>query len=67
MRLAGAARNYGRNLVADVRKAGPLDADIGRATKTLTSALEAVMAALNGHQDGTYTRSAALHHGGSRP
>jgi predicted DsbA family dithiol-disulfide isomerase len=46
MRLAGAARNYGRNLVADVRKAGPLDADIGRATKTLTSALEAVIAAL---------------------
>lgn len=60
MRLAGAARNYGRNLVADVNKSEPLAADLSRATGTLRSSLDVVTAALNGQQDEPYIRSAAL-------
>lgn len=64
MRLAGAARNYSRNLVADIKRADPLDADtrqdLNRAAATLRSSLDAVIAALNNRRDGTYTRSSAL-------
>lgn len=64
VRLAGAARNYSRNLVTDVSNAPPFDPDtcrdIARATETLRSSLGAVTAALDADPDMVYTRSAGL-------
>jgi hypothetical protein len=64
MRLAGASRNYSRDLVNDVEPARCLDpagrADIERAGATLHASLAIVAEALNGSRDVTYTRSAAL-------
>ena len=64
VRLASAARNYGRNLVADTETAGPVDAgtrrDIELASATLRQSLDVVAGALTGPRDGTYTRSSAL-------
>ncbi|MHB1987315.1 MAG: FUSC family protein [Acidimicrobiales bacterium] len=62
--LAGAVRNYGRNLVADLEKTAPLDADSCRelawAAETLGSSLDAVTGAFDSHEPATYTRSSAL-------
>jgi len=64
LRLASAARNYSRNLVADAERAGPLDAgtrlDVELASATLGRSLNAIADALTGHSDGVYTRSSAL-------
>jgi uncharacterized membrane protein YccC len=64
MRLAFASRNYGRNLIADVEAAGPLDPeicrDIEQASSTLHQSLDVVARAVTGPRDGVYTRSSAL-------
>lgn len=64
LRLAAAARNHGRNLVADAELAGPLDADtrleIELAGATLRHSLNVLAEALTGPRDGVYTRSSAL-------
>ena len=64
VRLASAARNYSRNLVADTERAGLADActrlDIELASATLRESLDVVADALTGSRDATYTRSAAL-------
>jgi uncharacterized membrane protein YgaE (UPF0421/DUF939 family) len=64
VRLATAARNYGRNLVTDTEMAGPLEPgtrlDIERASATLQQSLDMVAAAITGPRDGVYTRSSAL-------
>jgi len=65
--LAGAYRNYGRNLVADVEATSPLDGGIGRdlelAVRVLTESIAVVVAAVSGPRDGTYVRSAGLFDG----
>jgi uncharacterized membrane protein YccC len=64
VRLASAARNYGRNLVADSQMAGPADPgtrlDIELASATLHHSLDVVAGALTGSRDVMYTRSSAL-------
>ncbi len=64
VRLASAARNYSRNLVADTERAGLADActrlDIELASATLRESLDVVADALTGSRDATYTRSSAL-------
>jgi uncharacterized membrane protein YgaE (UPF0421/DUF939 family) len=64
VRLATAARNYGRNLVTDTEMAGPLEPgtrlDIEVASATLQQSLDVVAAAISGPRDGVYTRSSAL-------
>jgi hypothetical protein len=64
VRLASAARNYGRNLVADVEDVNPLDAgtsiEIESAGAALRRSMEIVGEAVNGSRDTTYTRSSAL-------
>ena len=64
VRLASAARNYSRNLVADTEMAGPADPgtrlDIELASATLHQSLDVVAGALTGSRDVTYTRSSAL-------
>lgn len=66
LRLASAARNHSRNLVADAETAGPLDLDadtrldIELATATLCRCLGVVADALTGPRDGIYTRSSGL-------
>jgi uncharacterized membrane protein YccC len=64
VRLISASRNYSRNLVADTKTAGPLDAstrlDIELASTTLRQSLDVVADALTGPRDETYTRSSAL-------
>jgi hypothetical protein len=62
--LAGASRNYGRNLVSDLEAMGPLDeetrADLRRGCEALNASLDVLLHAVDGPRDGTYTRSAAL-------
>jgi hypothetical protein len=62
--LAGAYRNYGRNLVADVESTPPLDGDtrrhLERSVRVLTESIAVLVAAVSGPRDGTYVRSAAL-------
>jgi uncharacterized membrane protein YgaE (UPF0421/DUF939 family) len=64
LQLASAARNYGRDLVADTERAGLADAgarlDIELACATLRRSLDAIAAALTGPKDAAYTRSSAL-------
>jgi uncharacterized membrane protein YgaE (UPF0421/DUF939 family) len=64
IRFASAARNYGRNLVADVEEVNPLDAgtssEIECAGATLRRSMAIVREAVNGSRDATYTRSSAL-------
>jgi hypothetical protein len=64
MRLASAARNYGRNLVADTEMAGLADPatrlDIELASAALQQSLDVVAGALTGPRDVIYTRSSAL-------
>jgi uncharacterized membrane protein YgaE (UPF0421/DUF939 family) len=64
LRLATAARNYSRNLVADTEKAGLLDVctrlDIEMATATLRQSMDLITGALTGPRDVVYTRSSAL-------
>jgi uncharacterized membrane protein YgaE (UPF0421/DUF939 family) len=64
LQLASAARNYGRNLIADTERAGLADAssrlDIEVASATLRESLDVVADALTGSRDATYTRSSAL-------
>jgi uncharacterized membrane protein YgaE (UPF0421/DUF939 family) len=62
--LAGASRNYGRNLVSDLEAMGPLDeetcTDLTRGCGTLNASIDVLVHAVDGPRDGTYTRSAAL-------
>jgi uncharacterized membrane protein YccC len=62
--LAGASRNYGRNLVSDLEAMGPVDEEtsshLERGCETLNHSLDVLVHAVNGPRDGTYTRSAAL-------
>jgi uncharacterized membrane protein YgaE (UPF0421/DUF939 family) len=64
LRLASAARNYGRNLVADTARAGLADAglrlDIELASEVLQHSMDAVADALTGSREALYTRSAAI-------
>ena len=64
VRLASAARNYGRNLVADVEEVNRLDArtsiEIECAGAALRRSMEIIGEAVNGSRDTTYTRSSAL-------
>jgi uncharacterized membrane protein YgaE (UPF0421/DUF939 family) len=64
LRLAAAARNYSRSLVADTGRAGLLDAatrpDIELSSAALTHSMDVVAGALTGTRDGVYTRSSAL-------
>jgi uncharacterized membrane protein YgaE (UPF0421/DUF939 family) len=64
LRLASAARNYSRNLVADTARAGLVDAglrlDIELANEVLQHSMDLVADALTGSREGTYTRSAAI-------
>jgi uncharacterized membrane protein YgaE (UPF0421/DUF939 family) len=64
VRLASAARNYARNLVADTQTIGLADPgtrlDIKLASATLHHSLDVVAGALTGSRDVTYTRSSAL-------
>ncbi len=64
VRLAGASRNYGRNLVVDVEAVDDLDpktrADVARATAVLRDDLRILAEALTGRRDTTYVRSAAI-------
>jgi uncharacterized membrane protein YccC len=59
-----AARNYGRNLVADAGAAVPLEGqaadDLFLATTALTNSLQALAAAVGGQSGCTYVRSGAL-------
>jgi uncharacterized membrane protein YgaE (UPF0421/DUF939 family) len=65
LRLASAARNYSRNLVADAERAGLADTDtrldIELASATLRQSLDAITVALTEPRDGVYTRSSALY------
>ncbi len=62
--LAGAYRNYGRNLATDVDTAPGLDGagrrDLERASQTINESIGVVLGAIDGPRDGTYTRSASL-------
>jgi uncharacterized membrane protein YgaE (UPF0421/DUF939 family) len=64
VRLASAARNYARNLVADTERTGLASActrqDIELASAALRNSLDVLAGALTGPRDGTYTRSSAL-------
>jgi uncharacterized membrane protein YccC len=64
MRLAAASRHYSRNLVNDVERIGPLDAemrlDIARAGATLRASLDVLADSFTGPTAGEYTRSSAL-------
>ncbi len=64
LRIVTAARNYSRNLVTDVEAAGPLDHEalpaLQRATLTLHQSLNAMVGAISGPREVTYTRSSAL-------
>jgi uncharacterized membrane protein YgaE (UPF0421/DUF939 family) len=67
LRLASAARNYSRNLIADTRRAGlaglagaRLRQDIELASVTLRHSVDVVAGALTGSRETTYTRSAAI-------
>ena len=64
LRLAGASRHYGRNLVQDAEASGPLDAasaaDIARGTAILRTGMETLSAALTGPRDRTYIRSSSI-------
>jgi uncharacterized membrane protein YgaE (UPF0421/DUF939 family) len=64
VRLASAARNYGRNLVTDAEMTGVADPstrlDIKLASATLHESLDLVAGAMTGSRDVTYTRSSAL-------
>jgi uncharacterized membrane protein YgaE (UPF0421/DUF939 family) len=64
MRLASAARNYSRNLVADAGRVGLADAglrlDIELANEVLQHSMDVITGALAGSRDATYTRSAAV-------
>ncbi len=65
LRMAAGARNYGRNLVADMAEADRLDdasrRDIGDASATLSSSLDVLISSFNGPRDGIYTRSSSLY------
>jgi hypothetical protein len=65
--LAGAYRNYGRNLVATNESSSSLDGGIGRhlerSVGVLTESMAVVVAAVGGPRDGTYVRSAGLFDG----
>jgi uncharacterized membrane protein YccC len=62
--LAGASRNYARNLANDIEGMRPLDdeirADLQRGCETLNTSLDTLVHAITGPRDSTYTRSAAL-------
>jgi uncharacterized membrane protein YccC len=64
MRLAAAARHYGRNLVNDVEDLGALDnamrLEVQRAGATLRASLGVLAASLTGAPEGEYARSSAL-------
>jgi hypothetical protein len=64
LRLASAARNYSRNLVADTGRAGLADArlrlDIELASATLRHSMDVITGALTGSREATYTWSAAI-------
>jgi hypothetical protein len=64
LRLAGASRHYGRNLVHDTEASGPLDAasaaDVARGTAILRDGMETLSAALTGPRDRTYVRSSSI-------
>jgi hypothetical protein len=61
---AAAARNYGRNLVADVEASGPLDdgarATLAAAAAALDASVTRLIEVSEGGPTGTYLRSAAL-------
>jgi hypothetical protein len=62
--LAGASRNYGRNLVGDVEAIGPFDeelcAELSRGCETLNTSMATLVAAVEGPRQVPYTRSSAL-------
>jgi uncharacterized membrane protein YccC len=64
LRLASAARNYSRDLVADTETAAALDAGtrpvIELASGTLRQSLDVVADAISGPRDTVYTRSSAV-------
>ena len=64
VRLATAARNYGRNLVGDVEAIGPFDeelcAELSRGCETLNTSMATLVAAVEGPRQVPYTRSSAL-------
>jgi uncharacterized membrane protein YccC len=64
LRLASAARNYSRDLVADTETAAALDAGtrpvIELASATLRQSLDVVADAISGPRDTVYTRSSAV-------
>jgi uncharacterized membrane protein YccC len=64
LRLAAAARNYSRDLVADTGRAGPLDAgarlDIELSSGALQHSMHVIADSLGGARHGVYLRSSAL-------
>jgi hypothetical protein len=64
LRLAGASRNYARNMVLDAEVTGVLDAvtgaEVARGIDTLAAGLRAVAGALTGPAEGRYIRAASI-------
>jgi uncharacterized membrane protein YccC len=64
LRLASAARNYSRNLVADTAQAELPDAgmrlDIELATEALLRSMDVIADAVTGSREATYTRSSSI-------
>jgi uncharacterized membrane protein YccC len=64
LRLASAARNYSRNLVADAAQAGLSEAgmrlDIELATAALQRSMDVIAGAVTGSREAAYTRSASI-------